>query len=343
MKLPTMTSIAFLVMAFASAEPLASTTASAAKDSSGKIDTLLPGGTCGKSVTILDTTFNDAVNEVYGNWGTFSDSDRTRTSKLPTEGSSTVSLTYVRSVGGSTSGRVSVKAFLDKRTETQWHKSAGWAGVQTGVCGDANQLSGISFHINADTIPSTVAGIRFRVAYMDMRDTASVFLPSSALRVAGGGNYCILPGNLRGLNGVPKTGGLLSNIRLLMWEARIANDTMLSISTAKVDFSISNVRLHDFRQAWVVSTSSNSGCHSGAIEPRLPFESSPVSYRKGLLVFQDLQGVSSMDILGLDGRRVVSFAPAPSIPLRLSRGTWILAVHLRDGSVSTQPFTVFER
>lgn len=315
-----------------------------AKDSTGMIDTLLPKGVCNNpAVSVLDTTFDNATNQVKGEWGVFTDCDQTRTSPQQTEGSSRVELTYHKAVGGVSSGKIDVLANLDNRVGEQTHDLAGWGGVQTAVCGDQNYASEISFHVKVDSMPSNVLGIRFRLTSFRKGDTASVFLPANALRNANGGDFCVRPVHMRGLKGRPYNISRFTDFRFLMWDVRISRDAAFTTPAAKVQFSVSKVRLYDFFQTWMLSTSSSSGCRSGAIEPRSPSGQPKVSYAHGVLEFGDLDGIAKLDILGLDGRLVASFAPKSSIPLRLSRGTWILAAHRRDGTVATQPFTVLDR
>lgn len=60
---------------------------------------------------------------------------------------------------------------------------------------------------------------------------------------------------------------------------------------------------------------------------------------EGVLSLSGYQGVQSFDVVGLDGKKVASFAPAATVALSLPRGSYFL-VGKRDGASMTKSFAV---
>jgi len=67
-----------------------------------------------------------------------------------------------------------------------------------------------------------------------------------------------------------------------------------------------------------------------------------VSYGNGFLSIKGYEGVKSIDVISLDGRKVASFAPAARVSMNLARGTYFLSAK-RNGVALVQSFAVLGR
>lgn len=297
-------------------------------------------GCTGMSVE-LDKTFDDTQNELGGDWFNFSDYDSLGTSPDKAKGKSTASFTMVE--GDSfASGFITLNAVLNKMDGTTWKPEAGWAAIGTGFEGGGwlygRGLTGIRFRLLADSLPVVVDGVNFKVGLKGVSDTAthSVMIPSSALKsgASGGIDVCVRPEDLKMPGYVAKSEQTAfdpaEGIKQLAWEVKIADKWDSTLSRADVKFSVGEVVLYGL-ELW-------NGIP--AVQPRSPSRPFAIAYVNGALSLRGLEGIASLDILALDGHRVASFAPSARIPLRLARGTWILAAHRRDGTVVPQPFVV---
>ena len=291
---------------------------------------------------VLDRAFDDRENEAGGYWFNLSDHDSSGTSTDKSKGKSTSSFTLVE--GDSfASGFITLHAGLNKMNGTTWNPYAGWAAIGTGFFEGgwliATGLTGIQFRLLADSLPAVVEGIRFKVGLKGVSDTAthSVMIPSSALKsgASGGIDVCVRPEDLKMPGHVAKSEQSdfdpAKGIRQMAWEVMIADKWDSTLTRADVKFSVGQVVLYGLELCKYCIP---------AVQPRSPSRPFAISYVNGALSLRGLVGIVSLDILALDGHRVASFAPSSRIPLRLARGTWILAAHRRDGTVATQPFVV---
>lgn len=306
---------------------------------------------CSGSPLVLDAMFDDNENDAGGYWFNYSDYDSTGNSTDPAKGSSASSYTLTKG-DDFASGSINLKADLDKKVGSTWHKYAGWAAIGTGFEGMCHfkvpTLTGISFHLGADSLPSSIEGVRFKVSLLGIADstTHSVMIPARSVKQTGGSDVCIRPEDLVQPGYVaeaqradfdPGVG-----VKQFSWEVKIADqrDSLLS-AAASVAVSVGAVKL--FGASGFGTRTNSSSCAVESVQPRSPSHPFSIAYAHGSLNLRGMAGIAKVDILGLDGRRVASFEPSSSIPLRLSRGTWILAAHRRDGSISTQRFTVLDR
>lgn len=293
----------------------------------------------------LDVAFDDNANEAGGYWFNFSDFDSTGTSTDKAKGKSTSSFTTVAG-DEFASGSVTLHAGLNKMNGTTWNPYAGWAAIGTGFFEAGwligTGLTGIKFQVQADTLPETIEFINFKVGLKTVNDTAThvARLPSKLLKTVAGDAFCARPEDLvqpsyvTAAHRVDFATAMVSGIKQLAWEAKITNDKDSTIKTAQVKLTVSNVVLYG-----IPNTFPQVGVDRKAIRSARPFG---INYANGVLSLKGFDGVSSVDVLSIDGRKVASFAPQATMALDLGRGTYFVSAK-RNGATVVQSFAVIGR
>lgn len=300
-------------------------------------------GCDGTEKFVLDNLFDDNVNEAGGYWFNFSDFDSTAAGTDPAKGSTSSS--YSTLAGDDfASGNITLHAILNKMIGTKYQKYSGWAAIGTSFEGDGYLTSafitGIKFNLKADSLPASVEGINFKAALKGISDTATHIYYAPAANVKTGEDFCARPEDLVQAGYVaaadrsdfdPALG-----IKQLAWEAKINDDKTPSIYTGQVKLSISNIEIYGI--------SSVDGIIIGGTGVSRKLASRPfsVAYANGALSLKGFDGVSSVDVLSIDGRKVASFAPQASVSLNLSRGTYFLSAK-KNGATTVQSFAVISR
>lgn len=292
--------------------------------------------------TLLDNFFDgNDENELGGYWYAFTDSGSAAVAADVADkakGSSKATVTYTAG-GAGVSGFATLDATLNKKLGADWHDYAGWASIGVGFAGQGgvtgiDALTAIQFKIKGNAIDPTVETINFKVSAKGISDTAlhSVALPVSELVAAEEGKpACIRPEDLKQASYIAeahKSALVPADILKMAWEAKITDQALPSISTAAASFWISDVKL--FGKAGMVSGTRNSKSKVAGFSVRSS---------EGVLSLSGYQGVQSFDVVGLDGKKVASFAPAATVALSLPRGSYFL-VGKRDGASMTKSFAV---
>ena len=292
--------------------------------------------------TVLDEFLDgNEENQLGGYWYTFTDSGSAAVAgdlADKAKGSSTATLDITEGGVGFT-GVATLKASLNKKLGTVWHDYAGWAAIGVGFAGDGlvtgmDALTGIRFKIKGVAIDPTIETINFKVSAKGISDTALHFvsLPVAELVAADEGKVaCIRPSDLNQaayLQAAHKSELVPADILKLAWEAKITDQSLQSISTASASFWISDVSLYG-----------KAGMVSGTRNHKSKAVGFSVRSQGGLLSLSGYQGIQSFDVVALDGKKVTSFAPAPTVALSLPRGSYFL-VGKRDGASLTKSFAV---
>jgi len=288
------------------------------------------------SISVLDDFRDgDPKNEAGGYWYNYSDYDSTQASTDKAKGSSVSKMTIT---GGDAlnSGWATLSAQLKKKIGSVWHDNAGWAGLGTDFhdagTADLTGLTGIKFHIQADTLSPRVTYIRFKVSQKGVSDTATHFAAVARADVLypGGADVCIRPSDLGQESFVTTAAPIdLAQIQKLAWEAKISDNTSSSIDTAAVAFKVTDVWLYGLPDAGVRSRKLSGPLLSA-------------SYTNGVLNLKGFQDIQILDVIRLDGKRIASFAPQANVALSVPRGTYFLAGK-RAGTRVVQSFEVLGR
>lgn len=291
----------------------------------------------------LESAFDDNQNDAGGYWFNFSDFDSTAASADKAKGSSTSS--FVITAGDAfNAGFLTMTAGLNKMIGTKWHDYAGWAAIGTqfegGATLNATGLTGISFHIQATTLDAPITAINFKVNQVGIDDSVTHFAQLGAGYITGatGRTYCIRPEDLTQASWYKTPTAIdVSKIKQMAWEAKITDTKSSSITAANAEFLISDVKFYGIGSTY-------EGLLSGGSKVTRKISSNPfsVSYGNGFLSIKGYEGVKSIDVISLDGRKVASFAPAARVSMNLARGTYFLSAK-RNGVALVQSFAVLGR
>ncbi|QQS05713.1 MAG: hypothetical protein IPK50_02210 [Fibrobacterota bacterium] len=292
-----------------------------------------------REFTMLDDFADgDEENEVGGWWYTVTDSGDASVPKDmadKSKGSSRAKLVVTGSADGS-AGMAALTSQLDRTLGSAWHPDAGWAYLGVGFSGGgglwcANSLSAIQFQIKVEYASKSVEAVRLKVFQDREPDSVAFFasLPVSELTSQEGRTACIGLDDLR----PPKTRPSSSTARFnpaemvrIAWETKMADASVERADTASARFWISDVRLVGFR------------C-DGIRDRGGPTRGLSVRASNGILHLSGIQGTPRFEVVSMQGRKVASFSPAPTIALDLPRGTYHL-VGMRDGVRVVKTFAV---
>ena len=292
------------------------------------------------SVSIFDDFVDgDTKSNPGGYWYNFSDYDSTQTGTDLAKGSSSSSVA-VTAGDMATSGFITLNAGLKKADGTApWHKYAGWAAVGVGFPGDGTAdltgLTGIQFSIGANVIGPQVKSLQFKVTQHGISDTATHVVLLPAASVVAGKTYCIRPIDLQQpsyvVGAVPLN---VAKIDKMAWEAIITDNKSSTIVKDTASIFLTDVKFFGVADGYPVTT--------GLRTRKVYGNAFSASYADGALNIKGFAGVKTMDVFGLDGVKVASFAPSARVALSLPRGTYFLAGR-REGSSLVKSFTVVGR
>lgn len=285
-----------------------------------------------------DFVDGDEENEFGGYWYAWTDSGDVASANDmadKTKGSSRAGLTIAKG-GIGFSGYATLTAKLDKRLGGTQHPDAGWASLAVGFAGDgllsnADGVTGIQFLIKAERFSKSVESIRFKVRQKGIPDSAAFFvtLPVSELSEEGGRVACIRAEDFHqpftldpSHRAVFSFGDMLG----LVWEVKIADRLGGFTDTASAQFWLSDVSFQWRR-------------FIGVHDRSAPSRGLSLRASNGILHLSGTQGFQRFEVVSMQGRKVASFAPAPSIALDLPRGTYHL-VGMRDGAKVVKTFAV---
>jgi len=288
--------------------------------------------------------FDDNQNEAAGYWFNFSDFDSTGVSTDKAKGSS-VSSFDIQNGDQYADGSITLHAVLNKMIGTKWHDYSGWASIGTNFENQGYEadplITGIKFHLKADTLDPVIEGISFKVALKGEADTAThlAFAPAANILAATGDDFCARPEDLLQpdyVKGTDRTDFDPSvGIKQLAWEAKIQDNKSPSITTGKVKLTVSKVEFYGIT-AWNIID------EKAGVSRKLSSRPFSVSYANGALNLKGFDGVSSIDVLSIDGRKIASFAPQASVSMNLARGTYFLSAK-KSGATTVQSFSVVGR
>lgn len=297
-----------------------------------------PAGDCSGEMSALDILFDNHVNEAGSSWIPTTDSDSNDASGSDTAAvGQTTSRDTLLTGDEFSAGAIRLDASLDRVVDGSVHSQAGWAALETDFC-NTSFIHAMSFHLQADSMPASVEGVRLRVRNrFATGGELSVMIPSRLLG-SGGRDFCIAPQMLDTAM-ASETDALVES---LAWEVRIAGPGVADEMPVPVSFKLGNVRLFNFYEIHSLSQR-QSRCGTGAVLRRTAPGAMVVTWANGVLSLQGFDCVASASVLGLDGRILSSFAPAARVPLRLPRGAWILEARMRDGTVLRRSFVALDR
>ncbi|MBK9576679.1 MAG: hypothetical protein IPO40_06370 [Fibrobacteres bacterium] len=292
-----------------------------------------------KTFELLDNFADgDIENEFGGYWYAATDSGSASVAMDmadKSKGSSRAKLAITGGADGS-AGMATLTSQLNRTLGTAWHSDAGWAFMGAGFLGDVMRpyefyVSAFQFQIKVEYASKSVETIRFKVHQFGEADSVAFLasLPVSELTSPEGRTACIGLDDLR-----PLRNRLSSNpdffdlrkIARIVWEVRMADSSVVSVDTASVRFWIGDVKLMGQRLY-------------GTLDRDALARGLSVRASNGILHLYGTQGTPRLDVVSMQGRKMASFAPAPTIALDLPRGTYHL-VGMRDGVRVIKTFAV---